>query len=143
MHHHERRLKPRGDAKILVIEDEPTILFAFEETIRKKGFEFISARDGNEGLAKAKELIPTLIITDVGLPQLNGFNLCSTLKNITATCHIPIIIVTAHTQRKAHELGELAGADAFIEKPFQLSELSDEIDRCLSKNPFCSLPAVP
>ena len=67
MHHHERRLKPRGDDKVLVIEDEPTILFAFEETIRKKGFEFISARDGKEGLAKAKELIPALIITDVGL----------------------------------------------------------------------------
>ena len=129
--------------KILVIEDEPTILFAFEETIRKKGYECISASDGNDGLAKAREMLPVLIITDVGLPQLDGFEICSALKNSPSTCHIPIIIVTAYTQKKAHELGKVAGADVFIEKPFQLSELSNAIDLCLNQRLFCCLPAEP
>ena len=120
--------------RILLVEDEPTILFAFQETIKKKGYDYVIASDGKEGLAKAQELLPALIITDVGMPRIDGFDLCKTLKNTPATSHIPIIIVTAHTQRKAHQLGELAGADAFIEKPFKLKELSDEIDRCLSKS---------
>ena len=134
MHHNENSMKQRSNNLILLVEDEPTILFAFQETIKKKGYDYVIASDGKEGLAKAQELLPALIITDVGMPQIDGFDLCKTLKNTPATSHIPIIIVTAHTQRKAHQLGELAGADAFIEKPFKLKELSDEIDRCLSKS---------
>lgn len=120
-----------SDKVVLVIEDEPTILFAFQETVLRKGFTCVSARDGREGLAKARELNPDLIITDIVMPKLDGLSLCAALKGDPAYSHIPIIVVTARSQYSDYLAVMEAGADAFIEKPFKLEDLRREIDRCL------------
>ena len=120
-----------SDKVVLVIEDEPTILFAFQETVLRKGFTCVSASDGREGLAKARELKPDLIITDIVMPKLDGLALCAALKGDPAYSHIPIIVVTARSQYSDYQAGMEAGADAFIEKPFKIRDLRSEIDRCL------------
>jgi twitching motility two-component system response regulator PilH len=124
----ERRAAPRHERRILVVDDEPNILFALEETVRDKGFACVSACDGEEGLIIARGIRPDLIITDVIMPKLNGYELCERLKADPGTRHIPVVMVTVKAGVKDHELGEHAGADAYLVKPFQAQDLARTIE---------------
>jgi len=127
----ERRGQPRNARRVLVVDDEPNILFALEETVRDLGFECIAACDGEDALVIARGTLPDLIITDVIMPRLNGFELCERLKADAATRDIPLVMVTVRAGERDRGQGSLAGADAYLTKPFHLTELQEIIDRLL------------
>jgi CheY-like chemotaxis protein len=125
----ERRGEPREGRTILVVDDEPNILFALEETVRSRGLECISACDGEEGLIIARGIRPALVITDVIMPRLNGYELCGRLKADPLTRGIPVVMVTVRATDQDHRHGDACGADAYLVKPFQVHDLEATIDR--------------
>jgi CheY-like chemotaxis protein len=128
---HERRGEPRRAVRVLVVDDEPNILYALEETVRDLGFECIAACDGEEALIIARGARPDLVITDVIMPRLNGYELCEKLKSDEATRSIPIVMVTVRAGDKDRKDGSAVGADAYLIKPFHLSDLQRVIDELL------------
>jgi len=131
----ERRSKRRQARRVLVVDDEPNILYALEETVRDLGFECIAACDGEEALIIARGVRPDLIITDVIMPRLNGYELCSRLKAEEATSSIPVVMVTVRAGDKDHRKGSSSGADAYLVKPFHLTDLKEIIDQLLPPKP--------
>ncbi|GAG03385.1 unnamed protein product, partial [marine sediment metagenome] len=95
--------------KILIIEDEESILMALEDNLRLEGYEVLSARDGREGLSVAKERGHDLIILDIMLPQIGGFEVCKELRQAGITT--PILMLTAKSQEIDKVLGLELGAD--------------------------------
>jgi CheY-like chemotaxis protein len=123
----DRRRHPRESVRILVVDDEPNILYALEETVRSAGYECLSASDGEEGLFLARQLKPSLVITDVIMPKVNGYELCQAVKFGEETRHIPVILCTVRGMAQDITLGEHFGADAYLVKPFQVHELTEKI----------------
>lgn len=130
---YNRRSRPRDVRKVLVIDDDPHILFALEDTVRHLGFESVSACDAEDGLVLARGIQPDLIVTDVILPKFDGFELCRRLRDDPATSGIPVIIVTARDRKKDAQEGLELGARAFLVKPFRSSELSGHIQTALQE----------
>jgi len=131
VHGHERRARPRRARRVLVVDDEPNILYALEETVRDLGFECIAACDGEEALIIARGARPDLIVTDIIMPRLNGYELCEKLKSEEATRSIPVVMVTVCVGDPAREQGRSAGADAYLTKPFHATDLKVIIDRLI------------
>lgn len=128
----DRRRLPRGRKRVLVVDDEPNILYALEETVRAGGHDCLCATDGEEALFLARETRPDLIISDVIMPKLNGYELCETVKADGRTRHIPVILVTVRGMVKDIERGERSGADSYLVKPFHAHELEEKIGAFLS-----------
>jgi CheY-like chemotaxis protein len=128
---HERRGQPRSTRRVLVVDDEPNILYALEETVRDLGFECIAASNGEDALVIARGTRPDLIITDVIMPRLNGYELCEKLKAHEATRDIPVLLVTVRAGERDRRQGATAGADAYLIKPFHITDLKEIIDRLL------------
>jgi CheY-like chemotaxis protein len=127
----ERRAAARTARRVLVVDDEPNILYALEETVRDLGFECIAACDGEEALIIARGVRPDLIITDVIMPRLDGYELCSRLKDDESTRSIPVVMVTVRAGDGDHRTGARVGADAYLVKPFHLTDLQQVIDQLL------------
>ena len=109
--------------KVLVVDDEPSIAKILRKQLEVAGFEVNVGVDGEDGLAKVREWHPELILLDVMLPKINGHEVCKTLKADAELKKIPVIMLTAKTQRQDQDLAQSQGADGFLTKPFQLSEL--------------------
>ncbi len=108
-------------ARILIVDDEPDIRLSLREDLRRQGHDTVEACDGADGLRLGREPGWDLILLDVMLPRLDGFDVCSELrKSGVAT---PIILLTARTQEAEKELGLDSGADDYVTKPFSLREL--------------------
>ena len=112
-------------ARILIVEDEPDLVLSLEEDLRRQGHETQVARDGAEGLRVGKEGSWDLILLDIMLPKMDGFDVCSELRR--AGIRTPIIMLTARTQEAEKELGLDSGADDYVTKPFGLRELRARI----------------
>ena len=112
-------------ARILIVEDEPDLVLSLEEDLRRQGHETQVARDGAEGLRVGKEGSWDLILLDIMLPKMDGFDVCSELRR--AGIPAPIIMLTARTQEAEKELGLDSGADDYVTKPFGLRELRARI----------------
>ncbi len=112
------------EKKILVVEDEKAIADILEFNLKKEGYEVVCAYDGEAGLAKALEENPDLILLDVMLPKLDGFEVC---KAVRKTSNVPIIMVTAREEEVDKVLGLELGADDYITKPFSMRELMARI----------------
>ena len=118
--------------KILVIDDNDDIRdFLFEKL--SSHFEVITAENGSVGIKKGMEEDPDLIICDVMMPGMNGFDLTKKLKDDFATCHIPVILLTAYISDEHHTEGIQAGADAYISKPFSMTHLLLQINKLIEK----------
>ena len=113
--------------RILLVDDEPSIVKMVGKRLEIEGFEVLVAVDGQEGLAKAQSEQPDCIILDLMLPKLNGYEVCTMLKQDTRYQKIPIVLFTAKTQEKDERLGMECGANAFIRKPFRAEELVGKI----------------
>lgn len=109
--------------KILVIEDDPIILKNIANFLKEEGFEVITADDGIQGIQVALDIIPDLIISDVSMPRKDGYEVCKTLQSVPSTSTIPFIFLTAKAQKDDLRLGMLSGADDYLTKPFDYSEL--------------------
>ena len=110
--------------RILIVEDEEPIARLVAEAMKRQGYTCDMAYDGDEALNSAYELIPDLIILDVMLPRLDGFEVARRLKNDRATKDIPIIMLTARREEEDVLAGFEAGASDYVRKPFSLAELS-------------------
>ncbi len=122
-----------GKKRILVIDDEPDLLDLARARLELAGYEVLVASDGEEGLEKARTSAPDLIILDLMLPKMNGFEVCEALKIDEKYKHIPIIILTVKFQPVDIRFAKALGADAYIKKPFEGKELVDKIKELIKK----------
>ena len=123
-----------GDKKrILIVDDEPDLLMAIKIRLTAVGYEVIMAKDGAEGLEKARNEKPDLIILDLMLPKINGYKVCRFLKFDENYKHIPVIMLTARAEEDDKTLGMETGADAYMTKPFDNKELIASINNFLNK----------
>lgn len=118
---------------ILVIEDDPTQRLLTSSVLKSSGYAVIEAEDGAAGLAKAAELLPDLIVCDVMMPQLNGYQLVEAFKREPLLAAIPVVMLTALSKRSQVRVGMTAGADDYLFKPFRASELRHSVAGLLAK----------
>ena len=117
--------------RILVIDDLPENVFMLQDRLEHEGYEVITAYDGKGGIEKAQTELPDLILLDVMMPGINGFEVCKTLVNDKKTSDIPIILVTAKTGAEDTKEGLDAGAYDYIKKPFNKIELFARVKSAL------------
>jgi signal transduction histidine kinase/DNA-binding response OmpR family regulator len=116
--------------QLLLVEDNEDVITYIKSCI-DEDYEIEVARDGQEGIEKAFELIPDIIISDLMMPKKNGFEVCKTLKQDEKTSHIPIILLTAKATQEDKIEGLETGADAYMMKPFQKKELKIRIKKLI------------
>ena len=117
--------------KILVVEDSPTYLRQISNLLQDRGYQTITAKDGEEALGKAVRENPSLIVLDVILPKKNGFQVCRQLKTSPATQDVKILMLTSKSQDSDRFWGLKQGADDYMTKPFEDEELLGNIAKLL------------
>lgn len=121
--------------KILIADDEPSLRLLVRATLSAdKSLELIEAVDGNEALAKAQTELPNLLLLDVMMPGLSGFEVCERMKNDPKTKDIVVIMLTAKGQQSDKDWAISVGTDYFLTKPFSPIELYNLIEKILSKS---------
>ena len=132
---------------ILVADDDPDILRFVELNLRLEGYEVLTASDGEQALAVAHERVPSLVILDVMMPKLDGYQVCQRLRTEGKTSGVCIIMLTAKSMSADKVLGLTAGADDYISKPFDPMELVARVKTTLrrtremrSVSPLTGLP---
>ena len=113
--------------KILLVDDEPGIVKMVSKRLEVEGFEVGTAMDGEQALLQIQNFGPDLIVLDVMLPKINGYEVCRRLKEDGRYKHIPIVLFTAKTGPRNEAMGLDQGADAYIRKPFRAKELIDAV----------------
>lgn len=116
---------------ILIADDEQDIVETVKFFLEAEGFSCIVAFDGEEALNLAKTQQPDLMILDVMMPKINGYKICRLLKFDAKYKDIPILMVTARSQEEDKAIGEETGADEYITKPFEITELVDKVKQYL------------
>jgi DNA-binding response OmpR family regulator len=115
---------------VLIVEDNPDMR-EFIQHVLSKEYTVIESEDGADGLIKAKKYIPDIIISDVMMPEKDGFELCLSLKENILTSHIPIILLTACSLDEQKSVGFQNGADAYISKPFNAQLLKIRVRKLI------------
>lgn len=118
-------------AQILIVDDSPTEIHAVRSILEKMGHSIETAADGEEGISKAKELKPDLILMDVVMPGMNGFQATRKISKDPDTAGIPIIMVTSKDQETDRVWGLRQGATAYLTKPVGESELMEKVQEAL------------
>ena len=118
--------------KILVVEDEETLLELESILLTVKGYEVEGVMDGQAALEAVAVMKPDLVLLDIMLPKIDGFEVCRRVKANEGTQHIPVIMLTGKKDKEAFAMGEEAGADWFLTKPFKSAMLIESINRFLS-----------
>lgn len=118
--------------KILLVEDEESIIQLLTVTFGDvSDYEILVARDGDMALQVAREKLPDIVLLDIGLPKINGIEVCRLLKSDPSLSRTKIIILSGMVQNSDRNQAQEAGADAFINKPFSLNTLTDEVENLL------------
>ena len=117
--------------KLLLVDDDEDLRLALKLRFESEGFEVITAGDGLEALRKGRHDRPHLIVLDLMLPNLNGYEVCRLLKFDQKFAHIPILMMTARSRREDMEMGKTVGADAYITKPFDGKALLAKVEELL------------
>lgn len=113
--------------RILIVDDDPAAVELVQYALKGEGFESLLAVSGAQGIAMAKEELPDLILLDVMLPEVDGFQVCRQLREDAATAAVPIIMLSARAQTSDLENGQQAGADLYLTKPIDLTELIQRV----------------
>src|SRR3989339_1302822 len=108
-----------GKGNILVVDDSPLVLEVIGKFLSDKGYNTLTACDGIEAIEKTFRELPDLIILDITMPKMNGYQACRLLKSDPETCHIPIIILTVKDQAHDKYWGIQTGADVYLSKEFE------------------------
>ena len=111
-------------ARILIVDDSPSQLMSIRRIVEKLGHDALTAEDGAAGVEAAKREIPDLVLMDVVMPNLNGFQATRSISREPTTRHIPVILVTTKYQDTDRVWGMRQGAKAYITKPFSEAELA-------------------
>ena len=117
--------------KILVVDDSPTEIFQFKEMLEKLGHEVITADNGLEGFKKAVSEQPDIVLMDIVMPDMNGFQATRQITRAAETKHIPVIIVSSKNQETDKVWGQRQGAKGYITKPVDTNELVKVIKDCV------------
>ena len=118
--------------RIILADDDPTIRLLVNATLRSDEYELVEAADGEETLALARAQTPDVILLDIAMPRLDGFEICRQLKSDPGTRGIRIIMLTARTQEADLERGKAVGADGYFTKPFSPLALLEKIGEMLT-----------
>ncbi len=119
--------------KILFIEDEADQIAVVRMRLETSGFDFIFAMDGQEGLKKAREEKPDLILLDIIMPKLDGYQVCAYLKDDSQTKDIPVIMISASGEKNIEQRCRSCGADDIASKPYESKELLAKIKALLKE----------
>ncbi|WP_404475009.1 response regulator [Vreelandella venusta] len=120
-------------AKVLVVDDEPNIVLSLEFLMEQAGFEVITAEDGEQALEQVNNTSPDLLLLDISLPGMSGFDVLERLRGQEATAQLPIIMLTAHGRDVEREKGMALGADDYITKPFSTQSLVEKVKALLTE----------
>ena len=118
--------------RILVVDDEMYIVNILDFSLDSEGFEVVNAANGEEALRRAVEVMPDLIVLDIMMPKIDGFEVCRALKAKDETKDIPIILLTAKDRDADRKKGEEVGADGYMSKPFSPTRLVDLVRELLA-----------
>ncbi|HEX4964175.1 MAG TPA: response regulator [Thermoanaerobaculia bacterium] len=119
--------------RVLIVDDEPNIVLSLEFLLRQQGYEVSVARDGEEALATADELRPDLVVLDVMLPGLDGFEVCRRLRERPELAGLKILLLTARGREVERVRGLEEGADAYVRKPFSTRQLMKTVAELLGR----------
>ncbi|NLC20304.1 MAG: response regulator [Halomonadaceae bacterium] len=120
-------------AKVLVVDDEPNIVLSLEFLMQQAGFEVETAGDGVTALAKVEAAPPDLILLDISLPGISGFDVLEQLRQEPLYARLPIIMLTAHGREVEKEKGLALGADDYVTKPFSTQALVEKVQALLAE----------
>ena len=118
---------------ILLVDDSPTVRTMVADLLKSKGIQVIEAVDGVEAIEKIQSQRPDLVITDIVMPRMNGYELCRWVKT-NLTPDVPVIMCTSKSEQFDHYWGLKQGADAYITKPFQPIDLIQAIKKLIKKS---------
>jgi twitching motility two-component system response regulator PilH len=118
-------------ARILIVDDSPSQLMGMKRIVEKLGHEAVTAEDGAAGVEAAKANLPDLILMDVVMPNLNGFQATRAISKEATTAQIPVVLVTTKDQETDKVWGMRQGAKAYITKPFTEMQLVEVINALL------------
>ena len=119
--------------RILVVDDEIYIVHILDFSLGMEGYEVITALDGEQALEKLRTEKPDLIVLDIMMPKLDGYEVCKTIKGNSETAHIPVILLSAKGRNVDQKLGFDVGADDYITKPFSPRKLVERINQLLGQ----------
>jgi two-component system, OmpR family, alkaline phosphatase synthesis response regulator PhoP len=128
--------------RILVVDDEIYIVHILDFSLGMEGYEVVTALDGEEGLQKALETKPDLIVLDIMMPKMDGYETCKALKADERTKTIPVILLSAKGRNVDMQTGYDVGADEYITKPFSPRKLVDRINAMLGQADPSKLPKL-
>jgi DNA-binding response OmpR family regulator len=137
-----------GKARLLIVEDDPDIAQMLHIYFTGQGFDVDIAMRGQDALDKTRHVMPHLIVLDIMLPDIDGYEVCRTLRVNTRTSHIPVIFLTQKDERSDRLQGLELGADDYITKPFDIEELKLRVQNAIARSeresltdPHSGLPA--
>ena len=113
--------------KVLLVDDTRTLLSLIQVYLMGWQIQFVEAKDGTEGLARAREHRPDLVITDVRMPGMDGFELCAAIRADPVLHKTPIVLLTSLADDASRKKGKLVGATAFLTKPVSVEELRNTV----------------
>lgn len=119
-------------SSILLVDDEPNILMSLEYAFKKQGYKVFIARDGEEALHIAREQSPEIVVLDVMMPKLDGYETLKSMKSIQDLAHTKYVFLSAKTKASDIEYGLSIGADKYLSKPFSIKKLITEITSLLT-----------
>jgi len=119
---------------ILIVDDEPFMLRLIEASLKKGDFVVTSCRNGKQALECAAEHRPALIVMDLMMPELDGFETLRQMRRLPSLCEVPVIMLTAKSEQLAQSAAENSGVQVFLTKPFSPSQLLAEATRLLAGN---------
>ncbi|MCH8553659.1 MAG: response regulator [Schleiferiaceae bacterium] len=118
--------------KILIVDDEPNILMSLDFLFRKKGFDVFIARNGSEAIQILNSEIPDLVLLDIMMPDVDGYEVCVYIKEKETLKATKVIFLSAKSKKTDIEKGIAMGADLYLTKPFSTRELTSEVERLLT-----------
>ena len=119
-------------ANILIVDDSPTETFAFSNMLKKHGHTVLIAENGADGVAMARQELPDMVLMDIVMPGLNGFQATRQLTKGAETAHIPVLIVTTKDQETDRVWGRRQGASGYLVKPVMEADLISAIDNVMA-----------
>ena len=117
--------------KVLVVDDEVYILHILDFILGAESYDVVTATNGEQALQKVRDEKPDLVILDIMMPRLDGYETCRMIKNDNATKHIPVILLTAKGREIDQKLGREVGANDYITKPFSPNKLIERVQAIL------------
>ncbi|EDM44127.1 response regulator receiver domain protein (CheY-like) [unidentified eubacterium SCB49] len=118
--------------KILIVDDEPNIVMSLEYAFKKKGFEVFIARDGSEALEIVENHIPDIVLLDIMMPNVDGYQTLQQIKNKPLLQATKVVFLTAKNRASDIEKGLKLGADKYLTKPFSIKKIVSEIQELLT-----------